>query len=82
MTEIRVEKKKSNTWIWVVLGLIVLALILWWAFGAGNDDEGVYEQEPVSMQPATEAEPVQWASLGVERPEIALEPAPSGPPLA
>ena len=53
MAEIRVEKK-SNSWIWWLLGLIVLALIVWAVIAAMDDNEEV----GVAAVPALETEVV------------------------
>lgn len=50
MAEIRVEKKKS-IWPWI-LGLLLLALILWAVFEAMDRDEPVVAGEPVETVPA------------------------------
>jgi ABC-type cobalt transport system substrate-binding protein len=44
MAEIKVEKKNNNNWIWIVLGLIVLGIIIYFVVldeDAGTDDDGV-----------------------------------------
>ena len=39
MADINIEKKSSGSkWIWIILGLIILALIIWWIVG-DNDEE-------------------------------------------
>lgn len=48
MAEIPVQKKSSMTWLWVLLGLVLLALLIWWAT-AGNDDEAEVG-EPVAVE--------------------------------
>ncbi len=40
MAEIPVEKKSSLAWLWVLLGLLLAALILWWIFSGDNDEVG------------------------------------------
>lgn len=37
MAEIPVERKSSMTWLWVLLGIILLGLLIWWI--AGDDDD-------------------------------------------
>jgi 4-amino-4-deoxy-L-arabinose transferase-like glycosyltransferase len=44
MAEIDVVKKRSRTWIWVLL-LVTLALVLWFVMGSARDEStGVYLQ--------------------------------------
>lgn len=37
MADIDVVKKGSNTWMFVLIALVLLALIIWFVMGAGND---------------------------------------------
>jgi len=37
MVEIPVQKKSSLAWLWLLLGLLIVGLLLWWVF-ADNDD--------------------------------------------
>lgn len=40
MADIKIERKKSGMgWLWALLALLVLALIIWWIWSAGRDDE-------------------------------------------
>lgn len=57
MNEIRIEKKKSPTWLWWVLGLILVILIVWAIVEAMDDDEPEIEERPVVLQPAPDATP-------------------------
>lgn len=44
MADIDIEKKSSgNKWIWIILGIIILALLIWWLTGnfAGDNDEEI-----------------------------------------
>jgi len=36
MAEIHIERKERTTWPWVLLGLVLLALLLWWLFSRNN----------------------------------------------
>lgn len=38
VADINVERKKGMSWLWWILGLILLALIAWWFLAAGDDD--------------------------------------------
>ena len=42
MAEINVERKSGFPWLWVILGLLVLALIIWWVMP---------DEEPVAVAP-------------------------------
>lgn len=57
MADIDVERKSGNRWIWWVLGLIVLALLLWWLLAGRGDDDA--DLEPVT---ATAVEPITPAT--------------------
>lgn len=52
MADINIEKDKNNNsskvWLWVI-GLLVLAGIIWW-IAAGTDDAEVYEEAEVVEQ--------------------------------
>ncbi|WP_126173987.1 hypothetical protein [Altericroceibacterium xinjiangense] len=69
MAEIPVEKKSNLTWLWVLLGLIILALLIWWAV---DDDEEEYI-EPVAVE-QTLPQPVATAP-GVTIGNILGDPA-------
>lgn len=59
MAEIEIQKKKNNNiWPWII-GLIVVAALIWLLAGAFDDDDDVVEQEPVSTTAAiSDAEPI------------------------
>lgn len=38
MAEIPVEKKSSLTWLWLLLAALLIALLVWWLVGNGDDD--------------------------------------------
>ena len=50
MAEIPVEKKSSLAWLWVLLGLILAALILWWLLSGDDEPEaaGVAGEQTVA----------------------------------
>lgn len=56
MADINVERKAGMGWLWWVLGLIVLALLLWWVLAP--DGEEVAMVEPVAEQPIVAPEPM------------------------
>ena len=62
MVEIPVERKSHLKWLWLLLGLIILAFLLWWATG---DDRAEIERD---VAPATNVE------AGME-PDASLGPA-------
>jgi hypothetical protein len=48
MAEIEIEKKSNNNWIWIILGLIVLGIILYFVVldeDAATDDDGMEQVE-------------------------------------
>lgn len=51
MAEIPVERKRNLTWLWVLLPLLLVAALIWWATA---DDEGVVT-EPVGTEAGTGA---------------------------
>lgn len=57
MAEIPVEKKSSLAWLWILLGLILLALLIWWAVGADDDEVDLVEPVVVEEQVVVEDEP-------------------------
>ena len=59
MAEIPVERKRNLTWLWVILALLLIAALIWWA--TAGDEEVV--TEPVGTEAGLEptAEPVPAA---------------------
>lgn len=41
MAEIPVERKSSMAWLWILLALIILGLLLWWALDDGEEEVAV-----------------------------------------
>ena len=62
MAEIPVERKSSMTWLWILLALILLGLIIWWATSDDDQEELVTDEivgeETVGADPITPPEPV------------------------
>lgn len=57
MAEIPVQKK-SHAWVWVLLALIALALLAWWAFAEGDDDAEMVDNDAyVVTDPVVPATP-------------------------
>lgn len=51
MAELHVQRKEPNIWPWVLGGLLVLALILWFVFGRGDEQVGrLADQADSTMQ--------------------------------
>lgn len=60
MADINVERKGTSIWPWII-GLIVLALLIWLLtelFDGGEDTTEPVTAEPVSTQPVVEPAPV------------------------
>ncbi len=59
MAELHVQKKETNIWPWII-GVLVLAAVLWYAFGRGDtmntvtqsSADSAYQAQPQS-RPAT-----------------------------
>lgn len=47
MAELHIEKKERSNGLWIVLGLLVLALLAWWLFSQRDATEGVAGGEVV-----------------------------------
>lgn len=52
MAEINVERKRPSVWPWII-GLLVLALLIWALVGLFGSEEEV-AQEPIGATPAPE----------------------------
>jgi hypothetical protein len=53
MAELHVQRKEPNIWPWVLGGLLLLALILWFVFGRGDGQVGrMADQADSTMQSA------------------------------
>jgi hypothetical protein len=60
MADINIERKSPTSWIWWVLGLVILGLLLFWLLTPGTRDQvGLVDDDPTMMpvteQPATAA---------------------------
>jgi hypothetical protein len=64
MAEINVERKSGMGWLWWVLGLIVLALLIWWVIPDGEEEVAVMEPAPM-VTPTTTPEPIAQGTLCV-----------------
>ncbi|MEQ5787011.1 OmpA family protein [Erythrobacter sp. NFXS35] len=54
MADIRVKEKSSFTWLWILLGLLAAALLVWALLNAGDDEEIVantQDDTALAMQP-------------------------------
>lgn len=49
MAEIPVEKKSGLGWLWILLAILLLGLLIWWATTAGDDDEIAVETETAEI---------------------------------
>ena len=80
MAQIPVERKSGLGWLWVLLGLVLLALLIWWAT---DDDEAdlvdgadseIVGEETVGADPVTPPEPVAMEA-GISIADILASPA-------
>lgn len=60
MAEIPVQKKSSMSWLWLLLGLLLVALIIWWLLA--DDDE--VETDVVDSTVVEQVEPVTGPETG------------------
>jgi len=59
MADINVERKSPNTWIWWVLGLVILALLLFWLLAPGARQQVAVVDDPAAERmPVTPTEPM------------------------
>jgi hypothetical protein len=63
MADIRIERK-SNNWLWILIGLVILALIIWFFFLRTGNDRA--QTSAVPAEPAAQAPPA--APTGTEAP--------------
>lgn len=77
MADIDIERKSSKSWIWWLLGLIALALLVWWIAEMMDDDDEVAvvpaATAPV-VDPAVPA-PVATAPAGLTIAQVLANPA-------
>jgi len=63
MAEIPIEKKSSLAWLWILLGLVLAGLLLWWLLSGDDepDSAGVATEETVA---SSTADPSMAAGAG------------------
>ncbi|CAN5683172.1 hypothetical protein BH23GEM11_BH23GEM11_01520 [soil metagenome] len=83
MAELHVERKESNPWPWIIAGIVILALVLWFFLWRGDDPAGTagmpgdtttYTTTPAVDDTAAVRSPavqsfVQFADEGTEVPD-------------
>ena len=52
MTEIKIEHKRSSNWLWLVLGLVALALLAWWLLTRSDGRDTVAAGGDIATVPA------------------------------
>jgi hypothetical protein len=57
MADIDIQRKSTPIWPWILLGLILLALLLWFLLGRGTDDRVATGPVTDTVAPATETAP-------------------------
>lgn len=65
MAEIPVHKKSSLAWLWILVGLVALALLLWWLFARNDRAVEPVATEPVATTQTTD-DPVGAAENAME----------------
>ena len=65
MAEIKIEEKKGSNWIWWLLGLAVLAALLWWLLAGRDDGEPVVAGDTAAVvAPSADGPTVGAAATG------------------
>lgn len=60
MADIDRERKRSGGWLWALIGLILLALLVWWLWPGGGADDELYNDPDASLvEPANELDQAQ-----------------------
>jgi hypothetical protein len=72
MAELDIQKKRGTSWVWWIVGLIVLALILWWMFGGNRNAAVPGDVGAVTDTTASATAPVATAPAPTAAPEGAL----------
>lgn len=49
MAEIPVERKTSLAWLWILLAVLLIGLLIWWAASGDNDEELTVGTEPAAV---------------------------------
>lgn len=70
MADIDIERKSSSGWLWALLGLVVLALLLFWLLGGDRQETAMVDE-----QAETEMAPTQPPAT--EQPTTAITTAPA-----
>lgn len=68
MADIDVQRKSGMGWLWWILGLIVLALIIWWIVEANDNDADDVAAVPVATAPAAEVATPATAPMAATAP--------------
>lgn len=61
MAEIKIKKKNNNNWVWIILGLIILGIIIYFAIldeDAATDDDGIEQID--SQEVGVKDRPDTW----------------------
>lgn len=76
MADIDIERKSSSSWLWWLLGLIVLALLIWLVADMMDDDDPEVAAVPAVVDPAAPvAVPVAAAPAGLTIAQVLANPA-------
>lgn len=76
MADIDIERKSNHAWIGWLLGLIVLALFIWWIAAMMDDDEPGVAAVPAATTPVADpAAPAAAAPAGLTIAQVLANPA-------
>ena len=64
MADINVERKSGLPWLWIILGLILLALLIWWLVPDGEEEPVVATSPMAEIQPPTVGAPPEPVAQG------------------
>jgi hypothetical protein len=80
VADIDVERKSSSNWIWWLIGLIILALIIWWLLSRDDTPDVDTAAVPAAVTPAPDTmagmgAPATAVAAGIPVGEILANPA-------
>lgn len=70
MTQLHIERKERTAWPWVLLGLLLVALLLWFVFGRASDGAEVADRTPPVLTDSVPAAAAAGATMPAELSEF------------